>query len=121
MARWAAWATSVRLASGMPSASSRACATGVAGSFRPATTRVDAVVATTQGQGGKDRDQLAGLTVPVKLSGPLDDMKYQVDYAAVASGIAKSKVGERAKEQVQQRRDKIEDQVRDRLKGLLGR
>jgi AsmA protein len=80
-----------------------------------------AVVATTQGQGGRDRDQLAGLTVPVKLSGPLDDMKYQVDYGAVASGIAKSKVGERAKEQVQQRRDKIEDQVRDRLKGLLGR
>ena len=80
-----------------------------------------AVVATTQGQGGKERDQLAGLTVPVKLSGPLDDMKYQVDYGAVASGIAKSKVGERAKEAIEQRRDKLEDKVRDRLKGLIGR
>jgi AsmA protein len=80
-----------------------------------------AVVATTQGQGGKERDQLAGLTVPVKLTGPLDDMKYQVDFGAVASGIAKSKVGERAKEAIEQRRDKIEDKVRDRLKGLIGR
>ncbi len=80
-----------------------------------------AVVATTQGQGGKERDQLAGLTVPVKLSGPLDDMKYQVDYGAVASGIAKSKVGARAKEEVEQRRGEVEDRVRERLKGLIGR
>jgi AsmA protein len=79
------------------------------------------VVATTQGQGGKERDQLAGLTVPVKLSGPLDDMKYAVDYGAVASGIAKSKVGERAKEAIEQRRGEVEDRVRDRLKGLIGR
>ena len=40
-----------------------------------------AVVATTKGQGGKERDDLAGLTVPVKLSGPLDGMKYEVDYS----------------------------------------
>lgn len=80
-----------------------------------------AVVATTQGQGGKERDQLAGVTIPVRLSGPLADMKYQVDFGAVASGIAKSKVGARAKEAIEQRRDKIEDKVRDRLKGLIGR
>src|SRR2546425_5399255 len=46
------------------------------------------------------------LTVPVKLSGPLDAMKYEVDYRAVAGDLVKSKVG---------------DKVRDRLKGLLGR
>src|SRR5438034_974849 len=46
------------------------------------------------------------LTVPVKLAGPLDAMKYEVDYRAVAGDLAKSKVG---------------DKVRDRLKGLLGR
>jgi AsmA protein len=80
-----------------------------------------AVVATTRGQEGKERDQLAGLTVPVKLSGPLDDMKYSVDYRAAAGDVAKSKVGERAKEAIEQRREKIEDQVRDRLKGLIGR
>jgi AsmA protein len=80
-----------------------------------------AVVATAKGQGGKERDDVAGLTVPVKLSGPLDAMKYEVDYRAVAGDLAKSKVGGQAKEAIEKNRDKIEDKVRDRLKGLIGR
>ena len=48
----------------------------------------------------------AGVTVPVKLDGPLDAMKYEVDYRAVAGDLAKTRVG---------------DKVRDRLKGLIGR
>jgi AsmA protein len=79
------------------------------------------VVATTKGQGGKERDDLAGLTVPVKLSGPLDGMKYEVDYRAIAGDVAKSKVGGQAKEAIEKNRDKVEGQVRDRLKGLIGR
>jgi AsmA protein len=80
-----------------------------------------ALVATTQGQGGKEREQVAGLTVPVKLTGPLADMKYSVDYRGAASELAKSKVGERAKEAIEKSRGKVEDKVRDRLKGLIGR
>jgi AsmA protein len=80
-----------------------------------------AVVASTQGQGGKGRDDLAGLTVPVKLSGPLDGMKYEVDYRAIAGDLAKSKVGGQTKEAIEKNRDKLEGQARDRLKGLLGR
>src|SRR5438105_1886350 len=64
------------------------------------------VVATAKGQGGKGLDQLAGLTVPVKLGGPLDAMTYEVDYRAAAGDLAKSKVG---------------DKVKERLKGLLRR
>jgi AsmA protein len=80
-----------------------------------------AVVATTQGQGGKERGDLTGLTVPVKLTGPLDGMKYEVDYRAVAGDLAKSKVGERAKDAIDKNRGQVEDKVRDRLKGLIGR
>jgi AsmA protein len=80
-----------------------------------------AVVATAQGQGGKELEQLAGLTVPVRLSGPLDDMKYQVDYRAAAGDLAKSKVGGKVKEGIEKRKDQVEDRVRDRLKGLIGR
>jgi AsmA protein len=79
------------------------------------------VVATAKGQGGAGLEQLSGLTVPVKLSGPLDGMKYQVDYGAVAGDLAKSKVGEKAKEAIEKNKDKVGAQVRDRLKGLLGR
>ena len=76
------------------------------------------VVASTQGQGGKERDQLAGVTIPVKVTGPFDIMKYDVDFRAAVGDIAKTKVGERAKEAIEKNRDKIEDKVRDRLKGL---
>jgi AsmA protein len=79
------------------------------------------VVATAQGQGGKELEQLAGLTVPVRLSGPLDGMKYQVDYRAAAGDLAKSRVGGKVKEGIEKRKDQIEDKVRDRLKGLIGR
>lgn len=57
------------------------------------------VVATSKGQGGADLDHLAGLTIPVKLTGPFDAPKYEIDYGALASDAAKAK----AKEKVQQK------------------
>jgi AsmA protein len=78
-----------------------------------------AVVATTKGQGGAERDRLAGLTVPVRLSGPFDDLKYDVDYRAMAGDALKSEVGQKLKDRVgEQLKD---ENVRDKLKGLLGR
>jgi AsmA protein len=68
------------------------------------------VVATSKGQGGAELEELAGLTVPVRLSGPFDAVKYDVNYGAVARDVAKSKVGE-----------KLEKQLGGKLKGLLGR
>jgi AsmA protein len=77
------------------------------------------VVATAEGQGGRERDRLAGLTVPVRLSGPFDDLKYEVDYRAMAGAAAKSQVGERIKERLG---DRLKDEkLGDKLKGLLGR
>lgn len=69
-----------------------------------------AVVATSQGQGGRELDRLAGLTVPVRLTGSFDDLKYQVDYRNLAGQAAKSQVGE-----------KLEQRLGTKLKGLLGR
>lgn len=80
-----------------------------------------AVVASTKGQGGKELEQLAGITVPVQLSGPFDALKYKVDYGAVAADLAKTRVGEKVKERVEAQREKVEDKVKDRLKGLLNR
>ena len=47
------------------------------------------VVATSTGQGGKDLSQVAGITVPVKLTGPFDNVRYTVDVAALAAEAAK--------------------------------
>jgi AsmA protein len=96
------------------------------------------IVATTKGQGGKDVEQLAGLTVPVHLTGPFDNLKYDVNYAAVAQDALKSKVGEKVKSKLEERLGiaKPEDksgqgattsqpdkrqEALDKLKGLLGR
>jgi len=72
------------------------------------------VVATSKGQGGADLEKLAGLTVPVHLHGPFDAIKYDVNYGAVAADLAKSKAGEKVK-------DQLEKNLGGKLKGLLGR
>src|ERR671935_319802 len=61
------------------------------------------VVATTKGQGGADLEQLSGLTVPVRLVGPFDALKYHVDYAGAATQFARSKAGERLKGALEER------------------
>lgn len=44
------------------------------------------LAATTKGQGGRDVSNLAGITIPVKLTGPLDNPNWNVDYSALVSG-----------------------------------
>ena len=99
------------------------------------------VVATTKGQGGEDLSQLSGLTVPVRLIGPFDALAYKVDYAAVATNLAKSKAGEKIRGAIeerlgikkpsadqqsgqgstqQQQPDRRQETI-DKLKGLFGR
>jgi AsmA protein len=77
------------------------------------------IVATAEGQGGRERDQLAGVTVPVRLSGTFDDLKYEVDFRSMAGAAAKSQVGEKIKERLGERLK--DEKIQDRLKGLLGR
>ena len=87
------------------------------------------LVATTKGQGGAGADQLSGLTVPVRLSGSFDNLKYDVNYGAVATDLAKSKAGEKLREKLEERLGvgKSDDKsgqggsTADRLRGLLGR
>ena len=80
-----------------------------------------AVVATTQGQGGADLAELKGLSVPVHLSGPFDNLSYKVNYGAVAADLARSRAGEKLKEKVEERREEIKERLGDRLKGLIKR
>ena len=50
------------------------------------------LVATTQGQGGKDRSEVAGLTIPVKLTGPLESPQYTIDFAGMVQDVAKQRI-----------------------------
>lgn len=77
------------------------------------------LVGTTKGQGGRDASELAGVTIPVRASGPLKNPQYTIDYTGLAEELGKGlldsatdtlkgKTGSGAKPQ-------------DRLKGFLGR
>ena len=46
------------------------------------------LVATTKGQGGREAGDVAGITIPVKLSGPLDNPNWNVDYSAMLGSAA---------------------------------
>ena len=58
------------------------------------------VVATAKGQGGADLDHLAGLTVPVKLTGTFDAPKYEIDYRSLATDAVKAKAKEKLQEKL---------------------
>lgn len=75
------------------------------------------VVASSAGQGGQGLDQLKGLTVPVRVSGPFEKLSYTLELGSLAADAAKAKVEEK-KEEI---KTKIEDKARDKLKGLFGR
>lgn len=72
------------------------------------------VVGTLEGQGGKELSQLKGVTVPVRMSGPFDALKYSLD--------TKSLVTESAKAKVEEKKQEIKEKAKERLlKGIFGR
>jgi uncharacterized protein involved in outer membrane biogenesis len=88
------------------------------------------LVASREGQGGEERSQLAGITVPVKLYGPLAAPQYSIDFAAMLTpdvvqkalanpGAAKEAAKETVRD-VKEQAKGVKDSVRD-LKGLFGR
>ena len=68
------------------------------------------VVASSGGQGGKELAELRGVTVPVKVTGPLDAPRFRADLRAT--------VGDALKQRAE---DKLKERVQDRLKDLLRR
>jgi AsmA protein len=50
------------------------------------------VVGTSKGQGGRDVGDLTGLTVPVRVTGPLAAPSYKLDFNAIATDVAKQQV-----------------------------
>ena len=50
------------------------------------------VVKSLKGQGGAELDDLAGIAIPIKITGTFADPKYGMDFAAVGSALAQSKL-----------------------------
>jgi AsmA protein len=76
-----------------------------------------AVVASTAGQGGKERAELTGLTLPVRIYGPYDALKYKMQFSQMLSGANKEALKEIAKDALKEG-GKV--QLKDLGKQLLG-
>jgi AsmA protein len=50
------------------------------------------IVKTLAGQGGAGLDELSGVTIPVKVTGTFAKPKYALDFAGIATAVAKQKV-----------------------------
>lgn len=96
------------------------------------------VVNTSGGQDAKDLAQLKGLTIPVRINGPFDALKYDVQYGAVAGSLVtdkakdavKDKLGEKlgiakpgagASGEAPAQQQSTQDKAKEKLRGLLGR
>lgn len=71
------------------------------------------LVKTLEGQGGKDN--LSGVTVPVRVSGPFADLKYTLDFSAMVSDAAKQKI-EVKKEEA---KTKLQEQLKGGLQNIF--
>ena len=82
------------------------------------------VVATSTGQGGKDLAQVAGVTVPVKITGPFDALRYSVDVTQLATDAAKEALAKELERRLGGGKAGQEGGgrgVEDALRGLFGR
>lgn len=79
------------------------------------------VVGSGEGQGGKNADQLKGLTVPVLLSGPFESLSYKIQWGAMLEDATKAKVEEKKQEIKAKAEEALKDKAKDLLRGLLGR
>ena len=75
------------------------------------------LVGSAEGQGGKAADQLTGVTVPVRVTGPFERLTYQLEWASLVSDATKA----RLEEKKQEIKTQVEEKAKDLFKGLLGR
>lgn len=71
------------------------------------------LVATAEGQGGKELENLKGLTIPIRVSGTFSDPKYRPDLASIAKA--------RAKKELEKQQERLKSKAEEKLKDKLGK
>lgn len=85
------------------------------------------LVATSKGQGGRDIDEVAGITVPVQLTGALSSPQWSIDFAGVAASLAQKKLQDEIQQRItgssqkHESRRSLEDALKRGLEGLFRR
>ena len=80
------------------------------------------MVSTPVGQDAKASARPRGVSVPVQVSGPLDGLKYRVDFAALATETLRDEARKRIDEVIERRvGSDLKGPARDLLRGILGK
>jgi AsmA protein len=83
------------------------------------------VVNTSTGQDGKDLALLHNVTIPFLITGPMDAPHYSIQWSHVGSELIKNPVTQKLEDKLgigsEAQREKLKENVKDRLKGLFGR
>jgi AsmA protein len=74
----------------------------------------------SSGEGG-ELAPLAGLTVPLRVSGPFDAVKFDIDYGAIAASLVKAKAGEKAQKLKGEAGERAREAAKGKLRELLRR
>lgn len=69
------------------------------------------IVATSTGQGGKELEELSGLTIPVRVEGPLNSPELSLDLA----DALKARARDRAREELEEHEDEIREKLDEKL------
>jgi len=78
------------------------------------------VVSTGAGQGGKEMEDLKGLTIPIKVTGSFQEPKYKLELEKLISAEAKKQVQEKVEKKIEKELgDKLDGKTKDLLKGLF--
>jgi AsmA protein len=83
------------------------------------------VVNTATGQDGSDLSQLKDISIPIRISGPFDKLSYQLQFAQIGSEALKSALKAKAapviEEKKKELKEKVNEQLKDKLKGLFSK
>jgi AsmA protein len=81
------------------------------------------VVGTSTGQAGKELEELRGVTIPVRLTGPFDKLDWQIDWDTAGKEALKSRANAELKERLKTEdlEGKAKEKLGDSLKGLFKR
>lgn len=71
-----------------------------------------ALVASSKGQGGRELEELAGLTLPVHITGPLTAPKFKLEWRSALRGSAETRLEEK--------KEALKERLKDRLQERLG-
>ena len=80
------------------------------------------VVKSLKGQGGAELDSLSGIAIPIKITGTFADPKYGMDFSAIATGLAQSKLIDKVGgDKADAVKGALSGNPKEALKGLLGK